>query len=132
MPYQRNFRSRPWLPVSLSKRRSMPPLLALLGVLMAALWLQGCVASSSPTANMLAGNQANGPRATQPASVQPVAFSSNATGSYRIGPLDVLDITVFQVPELTKSVQVGDNGIINLPLVGEVNVEGKTPHEVER
>src|SRR5262245_28665612 len=104
MPNHGNFRSRLGLPVSLNKRRSRP-LLALLGVVMAALWLQGCVASSSPTANTLATNQANGPAATQPASVQPAAFSSNATGSYRIGPLDVLDITVFQVPELTKSVQ---------------------------
>jgi polysaccharide export outer membrane protein len=107
----------------------MPPLFALLGVLMAALLLQGCVASSSPTASTVAINQA--PAGAQSA-LQPAAFSSATNGSYRIGPLDVLDITVFQVPELTKSVQVGDNGIINLPLIGEVNVGGKTPNEVER
>jgi polysaccharide export outer membrane protein len=100
---------------------------------MAALLLQGCVASSNPTANSFASGQANDPGGTQSATVQPTAFSSNAAGgSYRIGPFDVLDITVFQVPELTKSVQVGDNGVINLPLVGEVNVGGKTPNEVER
>ena len=111
----------------------MSPLLALLGVVTAALLLQGCVASSSPTANTFASNQANDPGGTQSASVQAAGFSSGATGgSYRIGPFDVLDITVFQVPELTKSVQVGDNGLINLPLVGEVNVGGKTPNEVER
>jgi polysaccharide biosynthesis/export protein len=110
----------------------MSPLLALLGVVTAALLLQGCVASSSPTANTFASNQANS-GGTQSASVQAAAFSSGAAGgSYRIGPFDVLDITVFQVPELTKSVQVGDNGVINLPLVGEVNVGGKTPNEVER
>lgn len=54
------------------------------------------------------------------------------TASYRIGALDVLDISVFQVPELTKSVQVADTGTINLPLVGEVAVAGKTAQQVER
>ena len=44
----------------------------------------------------------------------------------------MLDISVFQVPELTKSVQVSDGGTINLPLVGEVPVAGKTAREVER
>jgi polysaccharide export outer membrane protein len=94
--------------------------------------LQSCVASSS-SAHTVAPNQANDPAGAQSALLQRAGFSSGATnGSYRIGPLDVLDITVFQVPELTKSVQVGDNGIINLPLIGEINVGGKTPNEVER
>jgi polysaccharide biosynthesis/export protein len=39
---------------------------------------------------------------------------------------------VFQVPNLTKSVQVSDTGTVNLPLVGEIPVIGKTPQEVER
>ena len=46
--------------------------------------------------------------------------------------MDVLDISVFQVPELTKSVQVADTGTINLPLIGEVVVAGKTAQQVER
>ena len=54
------------------------------------------------------------------------------TSGYRIGAMDVLDISVFQVPELTKSVQVADTGTINLPLIGEVAVEGKTAQQVER
>jgi polysaccharide biosynthesis/export protein len=61
-----------------------------------------------------------------------VAEKTVPPGSYKIGPLDVLDISVFQVPELTKSVQVSDTGTINLPLVGEVSVAGKTPQQVER
>ena len=46
--------------------------------------------------------------------------------------MDVLDISVFQVPELTKSVQVADTGTINLPLLGEVVVAGRTAQQVER
>jgi len=61
-----------------------------------------------------------------------MAFSSQPSGDYRIGPLDVLDISVFQVPDLTKTVQVSANGIIRLPLIGEVKAAGKTPGNLER
>jgi polysaccharide export outer membrane protein len=60
------------------------------------------------------------------------AAATPGSSAYRIGALDVLDISVFQVPELTKTVQVADTGTINLPLVGEVSVVGKTAQEVER
>jgi polysaccharide biosynthesis/export protein len=49
-----------------------------------------------------------------------------------IGPQDVLDITVFQVPELTKTLRVSDTGSINFPLLGEITAAGKTPEELER
>ncbi len=60
--------------------------------------------------------------------------SANTPGStaYQIGPLDVLDISVFKVPDLSKSVQVADSGTINLPLVGEIPAAGKTAQEIER
>jgi polysaccharide export outer membrane protein len=57
---------------------------------------------------------------------------TSTTQSYQIGPMDVLDISVFKVPELTKTVQVADNGTINLPLLGEVPAAGKTTQQVER
>ena len=72
---------------------------------------------------------ASGPRTVHPAD----AFASTpANDAYRIGPLDVLDISVFQVPDLTKTVQVDETGTVNLPLVGEVPAAGKTAQEVER
>ncbi len=52
--------------------------------------------------------------------------------AYKIGPQDVLDISVFQVPELSTSVQVAETGTINLPLLGEIPAAGKTPEAVER
>lgn len=58
--------------------------------------------------------------------------SSPESTAYRIGPQDVLEISVFKVPELSKSVQVADAGSINLPLVGEVPAAGKTAQEIER
>ena len=61
-----------------------------------------------------------------------MAFAGQPSGEYRIGPLDVLDVSVFQVPDLTKTVQVSASGIIRLPLIGEVTAVGKTPGSLER
>jgi polysaccharide biosynthesis/export protein len=61
-----------------------------------------------------------------------ISASSPGNSAYRIGPLDVLDISVFKVPELSKSVQVADSGSINLPLVGEIQASGKTAQDIER
>lgn len=59
-------------------------------------------------------------------------MASPQATAYRIGPQDVLDISVFKVPELTKTVQVADSGTINLPLVGEIAATGRTAQEIER
>lgn len=61
-------------------------------------------------------------------------LAANARGNvaYRVGAADVLEISVFKVPELSKSVQVSDNGTITLALVGEVPVIGRTAQEIEK
>ncbi len=51
--------------------------------------------------------------------------------SYRIGPFDVLDISVYQVPDLTKVVQVDATGQIVMPLIGQINAAGKTVAELQ-
>jgi polysaccharide export outer membrane protein len=51
--------------------------------------------------------------------------------AYRIGALDKLNITVFQVKDLTlEKVQVDASGQILLPLVGAVTAAGKTTAEL--
>jgi polysaccharide biosynthesis/export protein len=60
------------------------------------------------------------------------AVSTPGSSSYKIGPQDVLDISVFKAPELSKVVQVSESGTINLPLVGEIVTVGRTPREVEK
>jgi polysaccharide biosynthesis/export protein len=59
------------------------------------------------------------------------AAATPGNSAYKIGPQDVVDISVFKVPELSRSVQVNDSGTINLPLVGEVEAAGKTSQEIE-
>jgi polysaccharide biosynthesis/export protein len=73
---------------------------------------------------------ASGPRTARAPALTSAATPVN--GAYTIGPLDVLDISVFQVPELTKSVQVADTGTVNLPLVGEIPAAGRTAQQLER
>jgi polysaccharide biosynthesis/export protein len=60
------------------------------------------------------------------------AGATPGNSAYRIGPLDVLDVSVFKVPDLSKTVQVGDDGQISYPLIGEVPAAGRTTHELER
>jgi polysaccharide export outer membrane protein len=54
------------------------------------------------------------------------------TADYRIGPKDLLDISVFGLDELTKTVRVSEDGKISLPLIGEVEVEGITKVDLEK
>ncbi len=53
------------------------------------------------------------------------------TSGYAIGAKDLLDIKVFEVPELNITIRVGENGTIALPLLGVVEVEGLTRRGVE-
>ena len=51
------------------------------------------------------------------------------TASYRLGPGDVIDITVFEVEELSKPAVVSPDGSVSLPLIGQVAVAGLTTGE---
>jgi len=51
---------------------------------------------------------------------------------YRIGPEDLLEITVFEDEKLNKTVRVSSQGNITLPLLGILKVKGLTGTEVEK
>jgi polysaccharide export outer membrane protein len=65
-----------------------------------------------------------------------VAQSLNKTdpGSYeyRIGPMDVIEVEVFQAEELSRAARVNTQGYVSLPLIGGVKVAGLTTSEAER
>lgn len=60
------------------------------------------------------------------------ASATPGNNAYKVGALDVLDISVFKAPELSKSVQVADSGTVNLPLIADVQASGRTAQEIER
>src|SRR3546814_17480685 len=47
--------------------------------------------------------------------------------TYRIGPGDVLEITVWREPELSTAVTVRPDGRISFPLVEDLPASGRTP-----
>lgn len=49
-----------------------------------------------------------------------------------IGSDDVLNISVFQVSELNRTVRVGSSGNISLPLIGDVQAAGESPRSLEK
>src|SRR4030043_1786992 len=51
---------------------------------------------------------------------------------YKIGPEDLLEISVFEEEKLNKTVRVSSQGNINLPLLGILRVKGLTANELER
>ena len=51
---------------------------------------------------------------------------------YRVGAQDLLEISVFQVAELNRTVRVNTSGDISLPLIGTVHAGGRTVDEVEQ
>jgi polysaccharide export outer membrane protein len=61
----------------------------------------------------------------------PVAMAPLPPRDYRIGPLDKLNIVVFQVKDLSMdNLQVDANGRILLPLIGAVQAKGQTTAEL--
>jgi polysaccharide export outer membrane protein len=51
---------------------------------------------------------------------------------YRVGPQDLLEISVFQIPDLSRTVRVNSAGQISLPLIGAVQAGGLTIQDLER
>jgi len=51
---------------------------------------------------------------------------------YKIGPEDLLEISVFEEEKLSKTVRVSSQGNISLPLLGILRVKGLTANELEK
>ena len=61
-----------------------------------------------------------------------IDYDKHISGDYVIGNEDVLDISVWKSPELSLSIMVRPDGMISLPLIGEVRADGRTPKELKK
>ncbi|MBK6726638.1 MAG: polysaccharide export protein [Xanthomonadales bacterium] len=100
--------------------------LALCGLLL----LAGCASSGgairSGTAKAVTSTDSLPPPDTTSAS-----GAYTGVADYRVGALDLLEVSVFQVADLNRTVRINSNGYISLPLVGAVAAGGKTVSELE-
>jgi polysaccharide biosynthesis/export protein len=56
--------------------------------------------------------------------------SASADPNYVIGPQDIIDISVWKEPDLSRSVPVRPDGQISLPLLNDVQAAGLTPAQL--
>src|SRR4030095_6993612 len=93
-------------------------------------------ASSSPVAN---GQQSGRPESTpakpsgageQPSGRGAAAVLVSPEEDYRIGPNDLVDIKVENMPELTQAWRVTAAGTFLLPYIGRVSAAKKTTEEL--
>jgi len=98
--------------------------IALLG-LCTALALSGCVKRGG-----------NVPYAPADFGPPDIAQAADVAYDMPLGPLDLLTVKVFRVPELSGDYQVDAKGMLDMPLLGPVSVRDKTPQafskELER
>jgi polysaccharide export outer membrane protein len=67
------------------------------------------------------------PTTPAPAVPAPAVPAPVMPDSYIIGASDVVTVTVFKEPTLSSSLLVRPDGMISLPLLGDINAAGKTP-----
>lgn len=101
-------------------------MLKLFNVLLLALALSACAGGqppvSGPNLTVLQGNTS-----------LPSPDRNDLTADDRpslIGPLDTIEVDVFNVPDLSREVQVDASGRISMPLAGTIDARGKTAAEL--
>lgn len=57
---------------------------------------------------------------------------AHADDTYVIGEDDILSISVWKEPDLSRLIPVRSDGRISLPLIGEVQAAGRTPAQLEQ
>ena len=93
----------------------------------------GTGAFAQSTSAFLPGQPQNGaPLPTQAAVVptEPKSDPKAQEGDYRIGPEDLLDISVWNNPPLNRTAPVRPDGMISLPLLNDVQAAGLTPMQL--
>lgn len=77
-------------------------------------------------------------QAPKPGPAPPAARAADAVvipaddGDYKIGPEDVLDISVWKNQELSRTVPVRPDGKVSLPLVNDIQAAGLTPSRLRQ
>lgn len=60
------------------------------------------------------------------------ASAAAVANEYRLGPGDVVRVTVYQNPDLTLEARIGEAGTVSYPLLGSVRLGGNTVSQAEK
>jgi len=66
----------------------------------------------------------------QTGQTEAVPEAAEDVSSYIVGPEDVLEVSVWKNPDLSKVVTVRPDGMISLPIVGDLKAAGLTPTQI--
>jgi polysaccharide export outer membrane protein len=83
------------------------------------LYLVGCVSPMSPTVE------------AREAAAQTALVSPPDQERYLLGPEDIIEVSVWKEPDMTKQLVVQPDGKIYYPLVGEIRAAGKTVKQLQ-
>ena len=90
------------------------------------------VPSASPTASAQDAFPSAVPQPTKTQDTPPTPPPpSNSSLSVFLGPADLLDISVYGVPELSQKARINNSGDVYLPLIDYVHLGGLTPEEAQ-
>lgn len=96
-------------------------------LLMPAVWVLAAATLQAP-----APAATPSPTSSPAAQAAPESTAPDPVAQYQVGPGDVLDVLVIGHPDLSRTPPVQPNGVVNLPLLGEVPVSGLTALEIQR
>lgn len=68
---------------------------------------------------------------TKAAAPAPVAAHSSVDPEYILGPGDVVAVDVWHEPEISRTLPIRPDGRLSLPLVGEIQAQGKTAQQLQ-
>jgi len=67
-----------------------------------------------------------------PRAAEAAVITTPDDGDYKIGPEDILDISVWKNEELSRTVPVRPDGKVSLPLVNDIQAAGLTPSRLRQ
>ena len=88
-------------------------------IIVMSLYIVGCAPQMSP------------PVEAQEAAVQTAPVDQPNQEKYLLGPEDVIEVSVWKEPDMTKQLVVQPDGKIFYPLVGEIGAAGKTVKQLQ-
>jgi len=62
----------------------------------------------------------------------PALCTGAETSTFTLGPGDIIEVSVWKDPDLTRQVIVQPDGYVNFPLIGEIKAAGRTIPEVRK